>query len=273
MRLLWGPPWFGVAVQIDEAGRAGGLQRYLERAGGREAEGGGEAEVVVTFGEVREAKEEFKLRRGILEAAGKYGRGKFDFGSARGEVTISDLGALFLDNFLKQLFVWESYRRGGVVFHSVGFGAGGDAVLSCGPSESGKSTLAKMLAAGFQVFSDEANAVFEDGKVSALPFVGAGMGTARYDDCSLRAITFHHRGTAFGCSCIPPAEAAHGLSRNIFVPAAADGVIKEKALSRIAKLAALVAAFDVTVPLEERPVVEGFRELLRREVTRRGREI
>jgi hypothetical protein len=125
---------------------------------------------------------------------------------------------LFFQTVLRQIFLWESYRRGGLVLHSVAFADGDDAIVSCGPSGSGKSTLAAMLRAPFTVYTDEMNVVDGNGRVWALPFRGTGVERVNGGGGLMRALTFHRPGREFKAEPLEPADAARELWASVFIP-------------------------------------------------------
>jgi hypothetical protein len=204
---------------------------------------------------VREGNE-FRIRREGSE-------GRYDLEEGRGEVRLTRLSGAFFETFLRQVFLWESYRTGGLVLHSVAFADGDDAIVSCGPSDSGKSTLARLLGRAFTVYSDEMNVVTSDGRVWGLPFRGTGVETSQAGGGRLVAATFHRPGPAFASAALSATEAARDLWPNVFVPEGADAELKLAAFERVAALAQRAPAFAVDVPLDEAATRDGFGRILR----------
>jgi energy-coupling factor transporter ATP-binding protein EcfA2 len=161
---------------------------------------------------------------------------------------------------------------GGLVLHAVAFADGDDAIVSSGPSESGKSTLARMLRGAFEVYSDEMNVVTSDGRVWGLPFRGTGVEKARAGGGRLAAMTFHRPGDDFASSALDEAEAARNLWPNVFVPEGADAELKLAAFERVSALAGRAPAYTVEVPLDEDATREGFRKVLKTSLKDGGHE-
>ncbi len=85
-----------------------------------------------------------------------------------------------LENVFRVLVAYRTLALGGVLLHSAGIipaaTAEAAAIICCGPSGTGKSTLSRLaLAAGQQVASDDLNAVLPGGasfEFQPLPFAG-----------------------------------------------------------------------------------------------------
>jgi hypothetical protein len=147
--------------------------------------------------------------------------------------------------------------------HSVAFADGDKAIVSCGPSDSGKSTLARMLRRDFAVYSDEMNVVASDRRVWGLPFRGTGVERPAAGGGRLVALTFHRPGSAFASAALNATEAARNLWPNVFVPEGADAELRLAAFERVAALAQRTAAFAVDVPLDEAATRDGFGKILK----------
>jgi len=265
MKLVVGPPWLRVTVKAGGAALARMLAHQLGHAG---AERGPEADgimlEVLPAAEISgSARAGFELKGSILRGNDKGGEGWYDGAEGRGEFSLTPKGGLFFQTVLRQIFLWESYRRGGVVLHSVAFADGDDAIVSCGPSRSGKSTLAGMLRAYFNVYTDEMNVVDGNGRVWALPFVGTGVERVNAGGGLLRALTFHRPGREFKAEPLEPADVARELWRSVFVPEPANAETKGRAFECVATLAGRASAFVVDVPLEENAAGGGFSEILK----------
>lgn len=265
MKLAVGPPWLRVTVTARDADLGRRIAANLAQAGAEEtteasgrvinveatAEGGAPAPA----GAAREGNE-FRIRREGSE-------GWYDLVEGRGEVRITRLSGAFFETFLRQVFLWESYRTGGLVLHSVAFAAGDDAIVSSGPSDSGKSTLARMLRPDFAVYSDEMNVAATDGRVWGLPFRGTGVERPAAGGGRLAALAFHRPGAAFTSEALNAAEAARNLWPNVFVPEGADAELRLAAFEGVAVLAQSAPAYTVDVPLDEAATRDGFRKILR----------
>ncbi len=262
MRFVVGPPWLRVTVAVD-GGLVRRLKPFFEAAGGEtDIEGEGPAVTVAAAEVAASGREIFELEGDVYRADAAEGEGRYYLTEGRGEVVLTPRSGPYFETFLRQVFLLESYRRGGVVLHSVSFARGDDAIVSCGASDSGKSTLARMLGESFTVYSDEMNVV-ADGRAWALPFRGTGVERVNAGGGELRALTFHRPGREFAAEPLEPADAARALWPNVFFPEGAGAELKELAFERIADLAQRASVFDVAVPLEPKAVFEGFSKILK----------
>lgn len=266
MRFVVGPPWLRVTVAVD-GDLVRRLKPFFETAGaemGSEGEGGGPALTVAAAEEVAgSGRGGFKLEGDVYRADTPEGRGSYHLAEGRGEVLLTPRSGPYFETFLRQVFLLESYRRGGLVLHSVAFARGDDAIVSCGESDSGKSTLARMLGDSFTVYSDEMNVVAGDGRAWALPFRGTGVEPVNVGGGELRALTFHHPGREFAAEPLEAADAARKLWPDVFFPEGAGAGFRGLAFERVADLAQRASAFAVAVPLEAKITREGFGKILK----------
>jgi hypothetical protein len=265
VKLAVGPPWLRVTVTVRDAGLARRIAANLAQAGAEEvAENGARVvtveaaaeEVATVVPEAARDGNKFRCRREGSE-------GWYDFETGRGEVVLTRLSGAFFETFLRQVFMWESYRGGGLVLHSVAFADGDDAIVSSGPSDSGKSTLARMVRPDFAVYSDEMNVVSSDGRVWGLPFRGTGVEKPAAGGGRLAALAFHRAGDAFASAALSATEAARNLWPNVFVPERADAKLRLAAFEGVAALAQRAPAYAVDVPLDGAATRDGFRKILR----------
>jgi hypothetical protein len=263
VNLAVGPPWLRVTVTAREAEWGRRIAAQLAQAGAEEvARADGRTVTVEAAAEGGPAAAEAAREGSVFRSRREGCEGSYDLASGRGEVRLTDRGGAFFETFLRQVFLWESYRGGGLALHSVAFAAGDEALVSSGPSESGKSTLARMLTPAFAVYSDEINVVTADGRVWGLPFRGTGVERPTAGGGRLVAMTFHRPGAAFASAAVEAAETARNLWPNVFVPEGADVELKLAAFERAAALAGRAPAFVVEVPLDGAAAREGFRNLL-----------
>lgn len=264
MRFVVGPPWLRVTVAVD-GDLVRRLKPFFETAGaGMGAEGDGPALTVAAAEEVAgSGRGGFKLEGDVYRADAPEGRGSYHLAEGRGEVLLTPRSGPYFETFLRQVFLLESYRRGGLVLHSVAFARGDDAIISCGASDSGKSTLARMLGESFTVYSDEMNVVAGDGRAWALPFRGTGVEPVNAGGGLLRILTFHRPGREFAAAPLEAADAARALWPNVFFPEGAGAELRGLAFERVADLAQRASAFAVAVPLEVKITREGFRNILK----------
>ncbi|NIT36186.1 MAG: hypothetical protein GTN49_06765 [candidate division Zixibacteria bacterium] len=265
MKFVVGPPWLRVTVKAGDAALARRLAHQLGHAGaeqGAEAEGP-TLEVLPAADISGSGGVGFELKGNIFRGKDKGGEGWYDAAEGKGEFSLTPGGGLFFQTVLRQIFFWESYRKGGVVLHSVAFADGDDVIVSCGPSGSGKSTLAGVLRTRFTVYTDDMNVVDGDGRVWALPFRGTGVERVNAGGGLLRALAFHRPGREFKAEPLEPADAARELWPSVFIPEPAGAKLKGCTFERVAALVGRAAAFVVDVPLEENAAGLGFSKILK----------
>lgn len=268
MRFVVGPPWLRVTVTAD-GDVARRLEPFLESAGGETgAVDDGPTLTVVGAEKMRVGTGgiDFDLEGDVYRADGAEGKGWYNLNEGRGEVFLTPRSGAFFETFLRQVFLLETSRRGGLALHSVAFASGDAVIVSCGESESGKSTLAAMVRERFTVYSDEMNVVAADGRVWALPFRGTGVTRVIAGGGLLRILTFHRPGREFAAAPLEPEEAARELWPNVFFAEAADAEMRRQAFERVADLAQRARAFAVTVPREPKAVCEGFSKIFEDEL-------
>lgn len=263
-----GPPWLRLSVKI-EGDLVRRLKPFFDTAGGEPASEDTAPALTVASGEEipGNGRREFKLEGDVYRADAPEGRGRYNLAEGRGDVVLTPRSGPYFETFLRQIFLLESYRRGGLVLHSVAFAEGEGAIVSCGVSESGKSTLAGLLRERFTVYSDEMNVVAGDGRVWSLPFRGTGVERVNAGGGLLRFLTFHRPGEGFTAEALKPADTVSELWPNVFVPEGADAPVRELAFGRAADVASRTPAFKVTVPLEEGVACEGFRDIIKKTIS------
>jgi hypothetical protein len=263
-----GPPWLRLSVKVkgDLVRR---LKPFFDTAGGEPgAEDAAPALTVAATEEIPGSeRRDFSLEGDVYRADAPEGRGRYDLTEGRGDVVLTPRSGTYFETFLRQIFLLESYRRGGLVLHSVAFAEGEGAIASCGVSDSGKSTLAGLLRERFTVYSDEMNAVADDGRVWSLPFRGTGAERVNAGGGLLRVLTFHRPGGAFTAEPLAPADTVRELWPNVFVPEGANADLRRLAFGRTADVASQTPAFKVTIPLEESVTYEGFRDILKKTIS------
>lgn len=118
---------------------------------------------------------------------GPLGRCTVRLDGSRLEVEVGD-GAFLGELVLRLAWYLITTRHGGVLIHASGLAHGSEAVVACGKSGDGKSTLARLgVGAGLRLLTDEVVQLFPDGRVGGTPFrsdfdnVGSpGLARARY---------------------------------------------------------------------------------------------
>ncbi len=104
------------------------------------------------------------------------------------QVQVDDAGAFPGELVMRVAWYLATTRLGGVLLHASALAVGDHALVACGQSGDGKSTLARLgAAAGARLLTDEVVQVFPDGRVGGTPFrsdgdnIGSpGVARARY---------------------------------------------------------------------------------------------
>ncbi|UCH77818.1 MAG: hypothetical protein JSU81_08835 [Candidatus Coatesbacteria bacterium] len=260
-----GPRWLRVRVRTEEEVWGGKLAPFFESAGASAGGEGAGPRLEIGTGEAPEEATEVRSRLAgdVFVMEGPAGEGRYDLATGSGRLNLTPRCGAFFETFLRQVFLWETYRRGGLVLHSVAFAEGDAVVLAAGPSDSGKSTLARLVRNRFVAYSDEMNVVDGEGRVWGLPFRGTGVERVHSGGGKLAVVAFHRPGEKFAAAPLRPAEAARRLGPNVFVPEAAAAELQRRAFERLGTTVLNAAALTVEVPLDAGATTEGFVKIIR----------
>lgn len=260
-----GPRWLRVRVQTEEEAWGVKLAPFFERAGASATGEETNLRLEIESGKAPGGATAIRSRRegDLFIMEGPAGEGRYDLATGRGRLKLTPRCGAFFETFLRQVFISEAYRRGGLVLHSVAFAQGDAVVLAAGPSESGKSTLARLVCGRFVVYSDEMNVVDGERRVWALPFRGTGVERVNGGGGKLTVVAFHRPGETFAAAPLRPEEAAHRLGPNVFVPEAAPAELMRDVFDRLGNAVLGTAAVAAEIPLEAEATAEGFRRILR----------
>ncbi len=141
--------------------------------------------------------------------------------------------------------------RGGFLLHASGVVHRGRAWVFCGPSESGKTTIAR-LAGGRPVLSDETVAVAPRSRgyaAFATPFFGEGgpaMGQAN-TEARLRGLCFLHKAPGFSHRRLTAREAVERAFPQVYLPKGERPVVS-RLLGGLAEFASAVPCYDLCFP-------------------------
>lgn len=125
-----------------------------------------------------------------------------------------------LTDTLRFLTAVKLLSRGGVLLHSCGVVIKDSAYLLSGPSESGKTTIARLIDGKKKLLSDETCAVRENGKgflAWSTPFSGALMKRPANTCAKLKAILFLKQSKRFANRRLEPLSAAVKTAQNSFL--------------------------------------------------------
>jgi len=139
-------------------------------------------------------------------------------------------------------------REGGFLLHASGVIDAGRAWVFCGPSDSGKTTLAR-LAAPRRVLNDETVAIVRDGRhyaAAATPFFGEGgpLMATKNGQAPLRAMFFLRHAAEFAHRRLTPAEAAARAWGQVFLPKR-DPAVGDAVLGALSDFARVTPCFEL----------------------------
>lgn len=211
--------------------------------------------------------------------------GSFLIDPAAGRVTVErgdDDGELLEHRIASSAICLLLALRGNLVLHASAVETGGRAVLFCGPTQRGKSTLARALGeAGHQLLGEDGIAIDLGGDGGPIAFPGARGVRARSRDengrnrtdlvedpgggvpapCPPAAVVLlGERGATLTVERLEPARALALLTPNL-VHSGARGAIGA-AFANLATLLGSVPAFDASLPDDLAALPESAHELL-----------
>jgi len=182
----------------------------------------------------------FMIALPSCRAEGDLRRGTARLTAPRGAVAVSP-------GLLRAICSLRLLAEGGLLFHASAVVSDRGAWVFCGPSESGKTTLAR-LAAPRWVLNDETVAVIPRGAgyaAAATPFFGEGgpVMAGRNGLAPLRALFFIHHGAGFVHRRLRPVEAVARAWPQIFAPKR-DPAVGGALLAAVAGVAQKTPCFD-----------------------------
>lgn len=192
--------------------------------------------------------------------------GEIDFLSGYGEVTVTNVQSTDLDTLLRQVVFRLGAETNLLMLHSVCWVLGGYAFLSCGPAESGKSTIGRMLKDALPVLSDEFNFVeccTDGARVLRSPVRAIEPIKDLDESYPVRAILFHKKNDRPYIRPICSADALRELEKNVFAGVFATIDIKVAAFERASEIAENAAVFEIGVTLEKRGILRNIGKIER----------
>jgi hypothetical protein len=189
--------------------------------------------------------------------------GEIDFGARKGRVSITEVQSTHLGTLLRQVVFRSGTEEGLIMLHSISWILNGYAYVSCGPPESGKSTLGRMLKDTLPVLSDEFNFVEDtDGlRVWRSPVRVIEPIKNLDENYPVRAILFHKKSDRPYVRPMGPADGLRELEKNVFLGAFATAAMKADAFERASEIAENAAFFEVGVTLEKRDMLGNIDEI------------
>jgi hypothetical protein len=184
--------------------------------------------------------------------------GEVDFATGSGKIRVLNVQTVDLETVLRHVVFYLAARTGYATLHSVCWVLNGRAYVSCGPADSGKSTIGRMLKDKLRVLSDEFNFVgySAEPRVWRAPVREVAPFNNLDENYPLGAITFHKKYDRPHVRRVNPAEGLRELEKNVF----GDPFSNEETKSDIFRLSVDLAT---NVPFFEMGVTLNDNELLR----------
>lgn len=175
-------------------------------------------------------------------------RARGNLTSGRVHVSVPPVPAALNPSLFRALCSLLLLREGGVLLHASAVVQQGRAWLFCGPSESGKTTIAR-LAGERLVLNDETVAVRAQGdgyEACATPFFGEGGPAMALTNtrAPLRAVFFLNKADGFAHRRLTAREAIQRAWAQVFLPKR-DGPVVDGILANLIALTTRVDCFDL----------------------------
>lgn len=152
----------------------------------------------------------FSLSTDFFDVKGSYPDGKIDV------ISDHDLGVADLTRTLFSIIV---VKRGGFLLHASAIADDDHSYVFCGPSESGKTTIAR-LSRGKDILTDETTAIItkdDSYHAYATPFFGELGKVTKNRGAPIKAVFFIHKGKDFSHKRITRVEAMRYFLNNIIL--------------------------------------------------------
>lgn len=190
----------------------------------------------------------FELRKGDvqIELASCRAEGNLAAGLIR--LSVPRAPAALSPSLLRFLCLLLLLREGGFLLHASGVVQNRRAWVFCGPSESGKTTIAR-LAGDRHVLNDETVAILKSGRryvACATPFFGEGGPAMAMvnTQAPMKAICFLQKAERFAHRRLTAREAVERAFPQVFLPGKDPGVVN-KILGSLADFAGRVPCYDL----------------------------
>lgn len=175
-------------------------------------------------------------------------RAEGDLTTGRARLSVPRAPAALSPSLFRALSSLLLVREAGFLLHAAAVAERGRAWVFCGPSESGKTTIAR-LAGDRRVLNDETVAIVRRARgyaACATPFFGEGgpaMATANAS-APIRGVCFLHKAPRFFHRRLSAAEAAARAWPQVFLPKKNRAVV-DAILGSLTEFAARVECFDL----------------------------
>jgi hypothetical protein len=189
--------------------------------------------------------------------------GEIYFAGGEGWINVIDVQSVDLEAVLRHVVFYLAARAGFATLHSVSWVLDGRAYVSCGPPESGKSTIGRMLKGSLPVLSDEFNLV--DGpnepRVWRAPVREAVPLESPDENYPLAAVTFHIKNDRPYIRRMYPAEALRETEKNVFGDPFTNEDTKSDIFCFLSDLSLSTSFFEIGVTLNKNDILKTIKEI------------
>jgi hypothetical protein len=189
--------------------------------------------------------------------------GEIDFATGSGRIKVLDIQSVDLEAVLRHVVFYLAARAGYATLHSVCWVLDGRAYVSCGPAESGKSTIGRLLKDKLRILSDEFNFVgySPEPRVWRAPVRDIAPYESLDENYPLGAIMFHKKSNRPYIRRMDPAEGLRELEKNVFGDPFSSEETKSDIFRLLADLATNVPFFEMGVTLKDTELLRTIKKI------------
>lgn len=165
---------------------------------------------------------------------------------SKGKVKVVSNYNLGIADLTRTLFSMAIVKKGGLLLHASAIADGNISFVFCGPSESGKTTIARLLQKK-DVLTDETTAIVNKGNryyAYATPFFGELGDVSKNRGAPVKAIFFLHKGDGFLHKRINKVEAMKHFLYNMILRSR-NLELAEKVLDNVSNLIDRVPCYEL----------------------------
>jgi hypothetical protein len=187
--------------------------------------------------EVKSGNDKFFLGTKFFDIKGDYPNGK---------VQVVANYNLMVGDLTRTLFSIIIVKKGGFLLHASAIADDNYSYVFCGPSESGKTTIARLLQEKDVLTDETAAIVNKDNRhyAYATPFFGELRGVSKNRGAPIKAIFFIHQSNGFSHRVINKSEAMRCFLHNIILRGR-NLDLTEKVLDNVSNLIGTIPCYDL----------------------------
>jgi hypothetical protein len=248
----------GFPVRNTAAGTNGRLVLEIEEAG---KERGPNPGLKKADGEANRPGYIYDGKRAAFETPAL--TGEIDFTVGKGRIEVLDVQSVDLETVLRHVVFYLAARAGYATLHSVCWVLDGRAYVSCGPAESGKSTIGRLLKDKLRILSDEFNFVggSAEPRVWRAPVRDIAPYKSLDENYPLGAIIFHNKNDRPYIRRMDPAEGLRELEKNVFGDPFSGEETKSDIFGLLSDLSLNVPLFEMGVTLRDNELLKMIKKI------------